>query len=287
MSENQNRGNNDLSKYDSIATEELEEILRMDAEAPDGQESDGELLLYVMEVLAERKQNSDDPGKTALEAWESFQKHYRPTEEECLEHTAEPEKLVKTTRPWLRRLIAVAAMIAILVCIPLTASALRWEDIWNAVAKWAKETFSFVSEDQPEGSEPAADDTRQYNSLQELLAETNRATDFVPTWIPDGYKLEDITIDENPMQKVYVARYCKGEEVMMITVRSYIDSDPEKVEVNEDLLEICEAAGIEYYIFANNGQHRAVWVKDSYECYISGDLTIDEIKTMIDSVGKG
>ena len=31
MSENQNRGNIDLAQYDSMATEELEEILRLDA----------------------------------------------------------------------------------------------------------------------------------------------------------------------------------------------------------------------------------------------------------------
>ena len=57
MSENQNR--NDYSQYDSMTTEELEEILRLDAEAPQGQAADGELIFYVMEVLAKReKENS-------------------------------------------------------------------------------------------------------------------------------------------------------------------------------------------------------------------------------------
>ena len=35
MSENQNRGIGELSTYDAMTTEELEEILRLDAQAPE------------------------------------------------------------------------------------------------------------------------------------------------------------------------------------------------------------------------------------------------------------
>ena len=55
MSEKQSRGIGDLSKYDTMTTEELEEILRLDAQAPEEQESDIEKILYIMEVLTERK----------------------------------------------------------------------------------------------------------------------------------------------------------------------------------------------------------------------------------------
>lgn len=285
MSENQNRGINAFAKYDSMATEELEEILRLDAEAPEGQASDGELLLYIMGVLEKRKQNSDNPGKTAHEAWESFQKHYLPQEEEA--HTAQITKAERSTRPRLRRWIAVAAVITVLVGVPLGASAFGWEDLWNAVAQWAKETFSFVSESNPQATEPSPTNIDGYSSLQQALAETDQEFKAIPTWIPDGYKLDDITINENPIQKYYLAFYNNGEKELKISVRSYVEVDPEKVEVNEDLQEIYKAGETEYYIFNNFDQLRAVWIKDSYECNISGDLTIEEIKKMIDSIGKG
>lgn len=287
MSENQNRRTNDFSKYDSMATEELEQILRLDAEAPDGQESDGELLLYVMEVLAQRKRNSDNPGKTALEAWESFQKHYLPEEEACLKHTAQTKKAAKSARSWLPRLIAAAAVVAVLVAVPLTTSALGWEDIWKAVAQWAKETFSFVSDGETISTEPSEADGLRFTSLQQALAETNSPSDLVPAWIPEGFILQDITVDENPMQRVCVAIYKNGEKSLMITVRSFLESDLETVEISDEPVEIYEVSGTEYYIFENAEQLRAAWIKDSYECYISGELTIEEIKTMIDSIGKG
>lgn len=287
MSENQNRRELDFSKYDAMTTEELEQILRLDAEAPAGQASDGELLLYVMEVLAKRKQNSENPGKTALEAWESFQQHYLPNGEDCVIHTQESEKPIKSGRSWLRRLTAAAAVIVLAVGLSVTAKAFEWQEIWDVVARWAKETFSFTTETGPQTTEPATEDIQQYQSFQDVLNKADERFDDVPTWIPEGYELADIRIDENPMQKTYIARYDKGEARLRIGVKSFIAEDPEKIEINEDLIEIYEYSGIEYYIFSNMDQKQVVWIKGSYECYISGDLTVDEIKKMIDSIGKG
>lgn len=286
MSENQDRRNRELTQYDSMTTEALEEILRLDTEAPEGQESDTELLLYVMEVLANRR-NTNNTGKTAQEAWEAFQQQYLPTEEECPEHTEETKKPVKMPQYWLRRMIAAAAVVALLVGLPVAVSAFGWEDIWNAVAKWAKETFSFVSGEQTETSEPATADNLQYTSLRDVLPTEDGTNKLVPSLIPQGYELDDITIYENPERKTYIAFYRNGEKTMMITVQSYLNGDAEKVEINEELLEIYKASDIECYIFNNNQQLRAVWISGSYECYISGELTVEEIKTMIDSIGKG
>lgn len=281
MSGNQDRGTWDFSKYDAMETEELEEILRLDSEAPEGQESDTEVLLYVMEVLANRR-NANNTGKTAQQAWESFQQQYLPDTEEGLEYTSETKK-----RSWLPRMIAAAAVVALLVGIPLTASAFGWGEFWNAVAKWAKETFSFISGEDIQVSEPETDDTLQYTSLQQLLSEARDEVALVPTWIPERFELEDIWVDEDPVRKAYVAFYKNGECSLKILVQSYLTIDSENMEVGEDPLEIYEVSGVQYYIFANNKQLRAVWQKDSYECYISGDLTIEEIKMMIDSIGKG
>lgn len=283
MSENQNRGAGDFAKFDSMSTQELEEILRLDAEAPEGQESDGELLLYVMGVLAKRKRDSGNPGKTAHEAWESFNEHYLPVEEE--EYPA--KKAANGTRPWLRRMIAAAAVIVLLIAVPLTASAFGWETFWNAVATWAKETFSFVTGEQSGNSEPVKTDALQFTSLQQALTETGHEGNFVPTWIPDGYDLIDITIGEAPEQKIYNAFYSKGETPLSIFVQAYLASDPQRIEIGEEPIEVYVASGVEYYIFENVDQTQIIWYTDSYECCISCELTMEEIKTMIDSIGKG
>lgn len=281
MSENRNR---DYSKYDAMATEELEEILRLDASAPEGEDSDTELLLYVMGVLANRRRNTDITGKTALESWESFQQNY--LDEECLEDMQEPKKN-RTAAPWLRRLIAAAAVIALLICLPLSARAFGWEDLWNIFACWAKETFSFVTDESIVENEPSPQYDGEYSSLQDVLRANNRDVDIVPTWIPEEFVLERIEKDITPVQEVYIAFFMHGEQTLEIRIQTYIQGDPGKIEINEELVEIYKSSDIEYYLFTNNEHMHAIWTNDSYECYIAGDLTIEEIKLMIDSIGKG
>ena len=277
MSENLNR---DFSKYEAMSTEELEEILRLDAEAPEGAQSDTELVLYILEVLASRRNTNNITGNTAQEAWESFQQNYMPEE---------PQKPVGMKKPvlWMRKLAVAAAVVALLIFIPISARALTLEEMWDIIARWAKETFSFVSSGNADASEPSPEDQGGYISLQELLLEEMHDPSMVPTWIPEGFTLDKIEKDSSPMREIYTVRYMNGIDTILIQVSSYLSEDIRNHEIENDSVEIYTHNGIDYYIFENDGQLRVVWVVDSYECLISGDVSIDELKMMIDSIQKG
>ena len=70
-------------------------------------------------------------------------------------------------------------------------------------------------------------------------------------------------------------------------MHDYLDEIPIYVEQSDGLVEEYEVAGVTYYLFENYEFSRAVWLYDSYECDISGEVTIDELKKMIDSIQKG
>lgn len=281
MSENRNR---DYSKYDAMTTEALEEILRLDASAPDGEDSDTELLLYVMEVLANRRKNRNITGKTALESWNSFQKNY--LDEECAEDVQEPKKN-RTATPWLRRMIAAAAVIVLVICLPLSAQAFGWRDIWNIFARWAKETFSFVTEESADVQEPDTEYQGGLSSLQDLLAQGEHDASIVPTWIPERFTLKNVERVSSPIKEIYIAYYVNGKETLSIRVQNHLSADVQNIEIEEGFSEIYTVSEIDYYILENLEQIRAVWIVDSYECIISGDISMEELKQMIDSIGKG
>ena len=281
MSENQNRGVGDLSKYDVMTTEELEEILRLDAQAPEEQESDTEAILYVMEVLAARKRNNGHTGKSALEAYESFKQNYM-LEVDNIESTGKTSTKTKIAFPrWLRGLTATAAVLAILLVGSVSVQAFGL-NIWEAVVKWTQEAFHFG-----EWGDSNVTDDVPYLSLQEALSEGNAQEAIVPRWIPSGYKMTAITVDRSPLQIVYKAKYTNGKQVLRITVQNYLDKIPVYVEQSDGLVEEYEVAGVTYYLFENNKQVHAVWIVDSYECYIAGEVTIEDLKIMIDSIEKG
>lgn len=281
MSEYRNRN---YSKYDAMTTKELEEILRLDTSAPEGEDPDTELLLYVMGVLANRRKNANSTGKTTLEAWESFQQNYLDEEgSENIQKNIDS----RTAAPWLRRLIAAAAVIALVACLPLSAKAFSRENIWNIIARWAKETFSFVAEENAIVSEPSPEYNGDYTSLQDVLRANNRDADIIPTWIPDGFVLDRLEKNITPMQEIYRSLYLNGDKKLKIRVQNYISLEFQKIETDDDFLEIYPVSETDYYIFENDQQLQVVWIKDTYECNISGNFSIEEAKKMIDSIKKG
>lgn len=280
MSENHNRGMEYSSKYKDMSTEELEEILRKDSEFQSGQELEAEELLYIIDVLSHRKGESHT-GKTPQESWDYFEKNYLGSSANCRKNTS------AHSHPWLRRLAAVAAVLILLISIPLATNAFSLEKTWNAVANWVKETFSFIESGQDVADPPSADIELSYSSLQEALNIGFSEPVQVPSAFPDGFHLTDIRIDEMPDRRTYIALYSNGSNMFMIRVQKYLSQDTEKMEINEPLEELYQTDTGDYYIFCNNGQLHAVWVDDSFECYISGELTVDEIKLMIDSIKKG
>ena len=174
-----------------------------------------------------------------------------------------------------------------LIVIPISTKALTLEEVWNIFARWAKETFSFVSGDNAEVSEPVVDDGLEYSSMQDMLKKNGNEYTIVPTYIPDGFILESIQRGITPAQEIYLARYISGNKKFSIRVQNYLNEDFQKVEIEEEYSEIYPYEGVDYYLFENVDQSRAFWVVGSYECIISGDLSIDELKLMIDSIGKG
>lgn len=277
MSENLNRSTEGFSKYDSMSIGELEEILRADAMGPERDDSDVDEILYVMEVLAKKRRQNGIAGKTALEAYQEFQQHYLPMDKE------EPKR--KSNVIPFRRIAAVAASIVLVFSLTTTANAFSFRDVWDAVVTWAQETFSFSM--GIEISEPEATDYFEYLSIRDALDANGLNPEIAPTWVPDGYELVDLIIEKNPMQETYLAVYSTGNSRLKITVKSFVNSRPEQIETDDSFVEIYSFSGTDYYIFTNYDQNRSAWLTGSYECYISGDLSIKDLKLMIDSIGKG
>ena len=277
MSDNQNRGSIDFAKYDSMETEELEEILRLDAEMPQGQESDTDKILYIMEVLTERKRNNSHTGNTALEAYETFKQNYMPETDSNII----PMRTKRTCPRWVRGLVATAAVLAILIAGSVTAEAFGF-NVWKAVVQWTQETFHFGDwgNSDPNSNLP-------YSSLQEALEKGNVPTWLVPTDIPEGFDLAEVDVQKTPKKNTYKAKYISDENKLTITIQDHLDGDPVFVEQSDGLVEEYEVSGVTYYLFADVDLYKAKWINGSYECSISGNITIEELKMMIDSIEKG
>ena len=288
MPDNSHRRDSEFAKYDAMSTEELQQILREDASKPVGEESDSQALFYIMEVLAKRRKERNE-GRSAAEALESFKKnYYTETETSSDSESATVTRKRINTGRWRRGLVAAVVAICILVIgNSITASALGF-DLWEIIAKWTQETFYWGYEGQTgETNAPSAEFGRPCASLQEVLDDYEIQIPLVPTWLPDGYIEVDVSAEETPLQRRIVAKYQTGENTIRIRIVDYLSGAPTQIEQTDSLIEIYTINDVDYYLFDNEGQLQAVWIVDKIECYISGTISLSEIKEIIDSIGKG
>ena len=279
MSELNNRA--EYAHYDSLPTEELQEILRKHAHGELETEPDTDELYYIMEVLTRRREEENPQAfRSDEEALADFRKHYMPK--------ATQEGRTKVVRFPGRAFKMVAAVLAIVLILAVgtsvTAEAFN-VDIWGKFASWTKEIFQFA--DNPQGT-TAANPEKEYNvalkPLQDALAQEGIEEKLAPAWMPDGYKSKDLQIISTPRVRNISAVYEKDGSELIIKIRQTIGVQAPQTEKNDGFIELYVVDGVEYYIFSNTETLNAAWSIGEFECIITGKITLEEMKMMIDSI---
>ena len=195
-----------------------------------------------------------------------------------------PEFKSKPSARWLHRLGTLAAALAIAFFTTLTANALGF-DLFGKVAKWSAEFFHF--EHSPDATiSPATNPDNGFASLQQALDACHISNRIAPTWFPNGYEIVEVTISESPFERVIFSKYRNNSanNELLISIRQLLDNTPFEIEKSDDFVEIYSCEGVAYHIFSNYNRVRAVWVVDEFECLITGNISIEELKDIIDSI---
>lgn len=269
-----------FSRYESLPTEELQEILRKHTYGESQTAPDTDELYYIMEVLAKRREKEEPQAfRSDEEALSDFRKNHMGKEAAgCAKIIRFPKRTFKT----------VVAMLAIVLVVAMgtTVSAEAFHiDILSRIANWTKEIFQFV--DGSYGKKdpaPEADYSEELKSLQDALNDNSIKEKLVPIWMPEGYKNIDLKIKNSPRVLNVNAIYEKNDERLIIKICQTIGAQAPQVEKNDDLLEVHVVDGVEYYIFSNTETLQAVWSIGEFECIIGGKITLEEMKRMIDSI---
>ena len=307
MSESREHFHRDFSMFDEMSTAELNEILRQDSQLTDGEDSDTDAILYIMEVIEKRRQGLPTSDFEDVDrAWCSFNKNYRfasseerplfdfddepqphdtsdktQTRQPALRSTAHPHKRV------LRTASILAAVIAVLLATSLTAYAFGF-DLWGAIANWTKETFGFKSTEYTQTS--VLSSTKKIPTPLETLANEMDMHDvpitILPSYLPDGYTEIDFQYAETAESMIFYCLLGKEDSSIALLYSAFFGgqahSQFEKDAVNPEQYEY---NGIMYYIMTNEGIYFATWTVDNVECSIAGVETYDETIKIIQSIG--
>lgn len=286
MDHTENRGNH--PNLDQLSTAELEDLLRADFSASGDEGPDLDAVLAIMEVINSREEENIPDGDIDA-AWAAFRTNVIENEDSLEEAPANPVFAPAETpkapkephrRPRkLRWVVAAAAVVCLMVCL-LTVPTLGGSGAPSLV-QWTDGTFSF-------GRDRGIDESRSKILFSELESQVSAITDLpvLPQWYPEGTTIEQVEEYEVTGIKDICAVFERQGETFSFVVTVY-ETVPEQMggyEKNEGPPEQYYVNGIPHYIMGNMDRTVAVWRNENAECFIQGNLTVNELKTMIDSI---
>ena len=290
-----------FANLNRLSTEQLEELLRTAPLLPDSQET-SEYYDAIEEVILQREtEHPTGRIQDVDSAWAEFQEQYLSSAGESArlypeERSEMPTFSVKTNKSHakniFRKVVPIAATIAVVFMSMIVAQA-AGVDIFGSLARWTEETFHFNGGD----STPAADGTRPqvedetYLAIQAEVDKLGIDVPVVPTWFPDGYELEGLTLsnpDITEWKDVDCLLRNEDDKTIVFSVTKYREGyDISSIVFEKDGRPVTEYLGDGklFYIMSNNSRKTATWSDGQIVVDIGGDLSEDTIKTMIDSIG--
>ena len=299
MSEFDKRQHRDYSIFDRMSTDELKEILRQDSYQEENRKTDIDAILYITEVIAGREDEDIEKTnkvKNTDAAWQEFKEKYMPQDSDGKslydfdDEDGEPEpKIVehvshKKAKRGILWIIRIAAIVAVLVIIgTVTASALGF-NVWEALINWGKETFN-ISNGESLEEKVIPEELRE---LELALIENGLASSLLPGYIPDGYKLSDISVGKYG-NSIDIFCFLENEDKNIVIQYTTYTSEQIATDVqkNDPTPEVYESGGRKYYIVKNYDVFDASCIEGNVSMQLLGISSHTEIIKIIDSIGGG
>ncbi len=285
---------------EQMSTAGLEKLLLQDFQDPESGEDRMEQLYYAAQLLAERT-----PGSNADtdRAWADFQEKYLPFAEARSAHyedgaipssDAAPGRRPSHLRKWSVRGILAAAALAILLLSVSVAAAAGGHSLWKLLARWTDDDMSIA----PGQIIPAEEDTiripeegREYATLQEAVDDCGLARPMVPQWLPEGFEQVELVVETGfPGSVIFQAIYDREEDHLVVFLEVFLPQEEEdnrtygNFQKDEGDPIPYEAGGVTHLLSTNAGRPASLWSNGPAQGAISGDITMDELKQIIDSI---
>ena len=285
--------------FEKLSTEQLEKMIDLGLELP--ARENRKALLRILEVLEARECDVD-----VKKAWEEFQIYYNIPEgsgSELYETGEVPEvkeaESAKTTEksrvvsfPRLRAVGRVAVVAAITFTLMITtavAAQAAGYDVFGALGRWTDETFRFeITGNIPD--ELTQEQLAYRDEFQEKIRSIGITQNLAPSWHPEGFEPYEVKSEgiEGEFDTVR-CEYRNESEGTSYSVWVDLVYNPAWVEgsfeKDDRPVEEYQSNGRLFYIMSNIDTYTATWSNGKIVETIAGQVTLDEMREIIDSIG--
>lgn len=269
-----------------LDTETLKELIRTDCYTED---LDEEYVLCALRIISSREHPQPDRAQEVDQAWRRFQEKYCTPEGEgrslydSTPQLEQPEEAVYRKRRPLRRLPRRVAVVAAVICTlfaTMIVAQAAGADLWGVIIQWTKENFRFTYQ----GDSPSSSWMEGREELEGM-----ELNDYLPTWIPEGYIVEEIETHEMQERDTAIITF-SGENLpvfcMFVDVyedleqMQYMTYEKDDAPVQEQRL----SNGATVYFYTNGGYEHSIYQNQNVVCSISGDIPQEMAMKIYESI---
>ena len=276
-----------------MSVEELESLLAQDFTAFDDAEPDIDYIMAVMEVI--KKKESENPQAEQIDvdaAWNDFRENYQGHAD-----AFEPGRLQEPDSSHLRQIkkkhrpLRIAAIVAVLIVVLCGAASAFGIEILQAIANWGAETFGFEPPFSVTQSvdEEVSSQKDPFGLIREAVADKTNIS-VIPTWAMDETiqigKINVVAyVNSVSIQGNYTSKDCQ----FSIRVKIYNETPKDYTgtyQKDENEVQKYEAGGIVHYFLTNLEISQVTWTRENVEVQIQGNLSMENLEGMVDSIYK-
>ncbi len=286
-----------MTNYDNYTAEELNTALQRYFLYSD---LDDAAVEEMDQILAALKKKVPFPHPQEVEEkWAKFQAEHadelatlgiRKDEdtEEVVEQEPEADETVLSSAPVpiprsrrpgrsiLRVGLVAAAVVVLMAALTVVASAMGF-NLWGWIPKWTDEDVRFVAETPQK--EPDEDDLP---NIPIYLAAQGINEPLYPTWLPEDFMRIETKVSEKPL--FLYEKYQGDNRRLSITISPISGPETTLYQKEESTPSEYIVGNTVHYIFDNTNEIIAVWYTEDYTTVLAGNISIEEMKKVIDSV---
>lgn len=259
-------------QLDAMSTAELLEALEQTLFSMTEENYDGELLDAYLDELDRKSPMPEHPATD--ESYERFKARVGKMNaainplESAPAASAKPKPRHTALRTALVAVIAAACLLSCMVVVQAAGL-----DVFGSIARWTDSLFGFGAIGEPAAS-PSPTGT------QEVTVEYIET--LLPT-VPDGFVMGEPVVFEDDVSGgiEYCVSYNSDNDYITFSAVEQYDDNISKYQKDFEDVNLIDINGQIYYVFMNNDYVSAAWRISMLECYITTNLSVDELNDII------
>ncbi len=260
------------TEYAELTAEELEKRLREVFFYPDTIDETVFRELETLREALEKKRPVEEADPE--EAWQRFLEDRSEELSELFSpespKPAEPRRRLPGPRAMLRRVLVAAAVILLLAGAALAADSLGLR-VWSP--RWNDSAGRYVLQAREASAE---------GTVLAALRELEITEPVYPAKLPEGFVITESRISKDPL--VLMEQYARGDKRLSLTITPLKGFETSLYQPDGESARAYAAGRAVHYMFRSEGTVTAVWCTEHYAVSVSGNLSLNEIRRIIDSV---